>query len=80
MFVAYHGAFDFANTYGYRVVRIPFTEGQPQTPEDFITGWVPEGAQSWLGRPVDVAVSPEGSLYVTDDVNGYLYRVDYVGA
>ena len=80
MFVAYHGAFDFANTYGYRVVRIPFTEGRPGAPEDFITGWVPEGASTWLGRPVDVAVSPEGSLYVTDDVNGYLYRVDYVGA
>jgi len=44
-----------------------------------ITGWMPAGAKRWLGRPVGVAVGPQGDLYITDDVNGFLYRVDYVG-
>lgn len=79
LFIALHGAFDFANTNGYRVVRVPFTDGRPGPPEDFISGWVPGGATRWIGRPVGVGVGPEGSLYVTDDANGFLYRVDYVG-
>jgi glucose/arabinose dehydrogenase len=79
LFVALHGAFDLANSNGYRVIRIPFVDGKPGTPADFITGWMPPGAKRWLGRPVGVAVGPQGALYITDDVNGFLYRVDYVG-
>jgi glucose/arabinose dehydrogenase len=79
LFVALHGAFDFSTRSGYRVVRISFVDGQPGQPEDFITGWVPPDAKLWLGRPVGVRVGPQGSLFVTDDVNGFLYRVDYVG-
>lgn len=80
LFIAYHGAFDRSNDYGYRVVSVPIgADGRPGTPEDFVTGFLPDLAQPWLGRPVDVGVGPEGSLYVTDDVNGHLYRVDYVG-
>jgi glucose/arabinose dehydrogenase len=80
LFVAYHGAFDFANLNGYRVVRIPFENGAPGQPEDFLTGFVPPGSAKWVGRPVDVAVAPDGSLFVTDDFNGFLYRIEYVGA
>jgi glucose/arabinose dehydrogenase len=79
LFVALHGAFDLANNNGYRVVRIPFVDGKPGRPEDFITGWMPAGAKRWLGRPVGVAVGPQGDLFITDDVNGFLYRVDYIG-
>lgn len=80
LFVAYHGAFDRSNAFGYRVVSVPFAaDGTPGQPEDFVTGFLLNIDQPWLGRPVDVAVGPEGSLYITDDVNGYLFRVDYVG-
>jgi glucose/arabinose dehydrogenase len=79
MFVALHGAFDFSTLAGYRVIRIPFVDGKPGQPEDFITGWATQGAKLWVGRPVGVRVGPQGSLYITDDVNGFLYRVDYVG-
>jgi glucose/arabinose dehydrogenase len=79
LFIALHGSFSFANTGGYRVIRVPFVDGKPGEPQDFLTGWTPPGATTWLGRPVYVAVAPDGSLFVTDDVNGFLYRVDYVG-
>lgn len=80
LFIAYHGAFDRSNDFGYRVVSVPIApDGTPGAAEDFLTGFLPDLARPWVGRPVDVAVGPEGSLYVTDDVNGYLFRVDYVG-
>jgi glucose/arabinose dehydrogenase len=79
LFIALHGSFSFANTTGYRVVRVPFAGGKPSAAQDFVTGWTPPGATQWLGRPVNVAVAPDGSLFVTDDANGFLYRVDYVG-
>jgi glucose/arabinose dehydrogenase len=79
LFIALHGSFSFANTDGYRVVRVPFMDGKPGAPQDFVTGWAPPGATTWLGRPVNLAVAPDGSMYITDDVNGFLYRVDYVG-
>jgi glucose/arabinose dehydrogenase len=79
LFIALHGSFAFANTDGYRVIRVPFVDGKPGAPQDFLTGWTPPGATTWLGRPVNVAVAPDGSMYVTDDVNGFLYRIDYVG-
>jgi glucose/arabinose dehydrogenase len=79
-FIAYHGAFDLANDYGYRVVSVPFADGRPSgEPVDFLTGFKAPGAPRWSGRPVDVEAGPDGSVFITDDANGYLYRVEYVG-
>jgi glucose/arabinose dehydrogenase len=78
MFMAWHGAFDFSNTNGYRVVYVPFENGEPQEPETFIN-WLMPDESGWFGRPVGVTVGPEGSLYVTDDVNGDIVQVSYVG-
>jgi glucose/arabinose dehydrogenase len=78
MFMAWHGAFDFSNTNGYRVAFVPFENGQAGQPETFIN-WLMPDESGWLGRPVGVTVGPEGSLYVTDDFGGKVYRVDYVG-
>jgi glucose/arabinose dehydrogenase len=77
MFVTLHGSHGYVNRYGYKVVRIPFTDGTPGPPQDFITGWAPDEADIWLGRPLDVEQAPDGTLFVTDDVRGWLYRVDY---
>jgi glucose/arabinose dehydrogenase len=79
LFIAYHGAFDRSNDYGYRVVSIPYNEGRFGTPEDFVSGFIFPDLSDWHGRPVDVAVAPDGSLFITDDVNGYLFRVEYIG-
>jgi glucose/arabinose dehydrogenase len=78
MFMAWHGAFDFANTNGYRVAFVPFEGGTHGEPETFIS-WVMPDESGWFGRPVGVTVGPEGSLYITDDFNGDILRVDYVG-
>ncbi len=79
MIQAWHGAFDFQNTNGYRVVVVPMDEQQrPQEPETFIS-WLMPDESGWFGRPLDVTVGPEGSLYVTDDFGGRVFRVDYIG-
>jgi Raf kinase inhibitor-like YbhB/YbcL family protein len=62
---------------GYEVVRIHFRDGQPVSIEPFVTGFLtPQGEH---GRLVGNAISRDGSLLFTDDRNGVIYRVSYVG-
>jgi glucose/arabinose dehydrogenase len=79
LFITLRGSFDFSNLDGYKVIRVPFIDGKPQPPQDFLAGLAVPGEQKWRGRPVGVTVGPEGSLYVTDDTNGSVYRIDYTG-
>jgi glucose/arabinose dehydrogenase len=46
---------------------------------DFAAGWLRADGSRW-GRPVDVIVGPDGSLYVSDDEGGVIYRIFYRGA
>jgi glucose/arabinose dehydrogenase len=46
--------------------------------EDFLTGFVTADGQVW-GRPVGVAVGPDGAFYVTDDGSRSVWRVSYTG-
>ncbi len=75
MFVAFHGSWNRTVPTGYKVVRIPFEDGQP-TGEvvDFVTGWLLDDGEFW-GRPVDVLVAADGSLLISDDAGGRIYRV-----
>jgi glucose/arabinose dehydrogenase len=63
---------------GYKVVRLLFDgNGKPTGEyEDFMTGFVLSDIQVW-GRPVGVAVANDGSLFVTEDANGTIWRVSY---
>jgi glucose/arabinose dehydrogenase len=79
LFIALRGAFDFSNLDGYKVVRVPFVDGKPGAPQDFLAGLAVAGEQKWRGRPVAPAVAPDGSLFVTDDFNGFVYRIRYTG-
>ena len=48
--------------------------------EDFITGWIKPGETKkgvWMGRPVGILFGPDGSMYVSDDFAGVIYRVTY---
>jgi glucose/arabinose dehydrogenase len=79
LFVAFHGSWNRSIPTGYKVVRIHWTNGKPQV-EDFITGWLPPGAQSrdgLMGRPVGILFAQDGSMFVTDDEDGVIYRVTY---
>ncbi len=59
---------------GYQVSVVTFDEqGERYAP--FITGWL-ENENNW-GRPNDVLVAPDGSLLISDDQAGAVYRVTY---
>ncbi|MNX61856.1 Soluble aldose sugar dehydrogenase YliI precursor [compost metagenome] len=74
-FVAFHGSWNRQPPTGYKVVRVRFRGGKPVSYEDFATGWL-RGGEAW-GRPVDVLQAPDGSLMVSDDAGGRIYRVTY---
>jgi glucose/arabinose dehydrogenase len=74
-FVTFHGSWNRGKRTGYKVVRVLFKEGKPTGEyEDFITGFVISDKQVW-GRPVGVAVAKDGSLFVTEDGSGTIWRV-----
>jgi glucose/arabinose dehydrogenase len=79
-FVTMHGSWNRAKRTGYKVVRLIFDgSGKPTGEyEDFMTGFVVSDTQMW-GRPVGVAVANDGSLFVTEDGNGTIWRVSYHG-
>jgi len=78
LFVALHGSWNRPEPVGYKVVRVPLEGGAPAGPvEDFATGWLADGEVR--GRPVGLAVGPDGALYVSDDRGGFVYRIAYEG-
>ncbi len=82
-FIAFHGSWNRAPLpqAGYRVVFVPFKAGQPVgTYETFADGFWHENGAGPQHRPVGVAVGPDGSLYVTDDAAGRIWRVMYKGS
>jgi glucose/arabinose dehydrogenase len=79
VFVALHGSWNRSSRTGYKVVRVRLDHGVP-TGEyvDFLTGFVVNNSSVW-GRPVGVAVAHDGALLVTEDGNGTMWRVSYMG-
>jgi len=77
LFVAFHGSWNRSVPTGYKVVRIPFEDGKPGPVQDFTVGWLVDGS-AW-GRPVDVITAPDGSLFISDDGGGIIYRIVYGG-
>ncbi len=80
VFVALHGSWNRSVPTGYKVVRVKLDDqGQPVGgAEDFITGWLAPGETKkgrWMGRPVDVVFGSDGSMYLSDDGGGMIYRV-----
>ena len=78
MFIAFHGSWNRSQPTGYKIVRVPFQNGAPGQVEDFLVGWLREDGSHW-GRPVDLITGPEGSLFISDDGQGRIYRVFYHG-
>jgi glucose/arabinose dehydrogenase len=79
-FVALKGSWNRSEPTGYKVVRVPFTNGRPDGfYENFATGfWVSgkQRAEVW-GRPAALAVTKDGSLLVADDTGGTIWRITY---
>lgn len=74
-FVAMRGSWNRSTPVGYSVVRLHFENGQPVRIDDFLTGFLVNNNRAQFGRPVGVAVHTDGSLLVSDDNNGVIYRV-----
>ena len=75
LFIAEHGSWNRSSKVGYRVSVVTFDD-TGNTHESFITGWL-DGEKNW-GRPADVLMAPDGSLLISDDKAGAIYRVRYV--
>ncbi|MDD1644152.1 MAG: sorbosone dehydrogenase family protein [Methylococcaceae bacterium] len=78
LFVAQHGSWNRTVPQGYRVVLIKFDQGKPVSEQDFISGWLTKDGNV-LGRPVDILALPDGSLLISDDKLGVIYKVSYQG-
>lgn len=78
IFIAEHGSWNRSNKIGYRVMVVHVDrDGRAAEYEEFATGWL-QGEDSW-GRPVDVMEPADGSLLVSDDMRGVIYRIVYDG-
>ena len=79
VFTAEHGSWNRTTPIGARVMYVPLKpDGTADKPEVFAEGWLSENGE-YLGRPVDVAVLLDGSLLVSDDTAGAVYRISYEG-
>ncbi len=75
-FIGQHGSWNRSSFSGYKVVFVPFKNGKPGKPEDFLTGFlVKDGSDDAYGRPVGVNVMPDGSMLVADDSGNKIWRV-----
>ena len=76
LIVAYHGSWNRTEPTGYKLVRYRLdTDGNLLGEEDFITGWL--SSDGVLGRPVDIIIEPGGTMFISDDKAGVIYRVLY---
>jgi glucose/arabinose dehydrogenase len=74
-FVGQHGSWDRDPPSGYKVIFVPFTDGQPAgAPVDVLTGFLDASGHA-QGRPVGVALDAQGALLVADDVGNTVWRV-----
>lgn len=77
IFIAEHGSWNSKESMGYRVSLVRLQGDTPVSYEDFLTGFINKQNNQGCGRPVDVLQMPDGSLLVSDDLNGRVYRITY---
>jgi glucose/arabinose dehydrogenase len=79
IFASQHGSWNRLVRSGYEVVRVPLKNGKSNgVYEDFLTGFLTPEGDVW-GRPVGVTTAPDGSLLVSDDGSGSIWRISYTG-
>lgn len=74
-FIGQHGSWNRSQLVGYKVAFVPFQNGKPGEPEDFLTGFLTGNDNEAYGRPVGVLVRTDGTLLVADDASGRIWRV-----
>jgi glucose/arabinose dehydrogenase len=77
IFAAEHGSWNRSVRSGYEVIRVPLKNGNSSgVYEDFLTGFVTENGEVW-GRPAGVVTASDGSLLISDDGSGSIWRVSH---
>jgi len=77
--LAEHGSWNRSKKSGYKVSLVKLEVGKATSYEPFASGWLDEAAQKAWGRPVDILILPDGSMLVSDDMAGVVYRISYKG-
>jgi glucose/arabinose dehydrogenase len=75
--IAEHGSWNREHKQGFRVMVVRLEGDKAVSYEPLVTGWLDDATQDAWGRPVDVEVLDDGSLLISDDWKGVLYRVTY---
>lgn len=76
--VGLRGSWNRTRKTGYKIVYVPFNaQRRPdqQEPVNLVTGWLEDGSQSEWGRPVDAVAGKDGSIFISDDTTGTVYRL-----
>ena len=73
--IAEHGSWNRDNKIGYRIMLVRLEDGEATGYETFAAGWLEN--EEVYGRPADVEVMPDGSLLISDDYTGIIYRVTH---
>jgi glucose/arabinose dehydrogenase len=77
IFIAEHGSWDRSEKIGYRIMLVRLDGNKVVSYEPFAEGWLDADGDTVHGRPVDVLMAPDGSLLVSDDSQGLVYRISY---
>lgn len=77
IFVALHGSWNRTKKSGYNVSLVKLNNNKVTGREVFASGWLDDAEQKAWGRPVDVLLLPDGSMLISDDQAGVIYRVSY---
>ena len=79
IFIAEHGSWNRTLKSGHLVSLVKIENGKSVGYETFAEGWLDHDTQEAWGRPVDILVMPDGSMLVSDDKGGMVYRIAYKG-
>ncbi len=79
LFIAEHGSWDRSKKVGFKVSLVKVQDNKAVSYETFAYGWLNDADQKAWGRPVDVLLLEDGSMLVSDDRAGVIYRISYKG-
>jgi glucose/arabinose dehydrogenase len=75
LLVAFHGSWNRSSKVGYEVLWMPWADGPAGPSEVLVSGFLDPETGDATGRPVGLATGPDGSLFLSDDKGGYIYRI-----
>ncbi|MDO6514088.1 sorbosone dehydrogenase family protein [Neptuniibacter sp. 2_MG-2023] len=76
LYIAEHGSWNRSQKVGYRVVELQIKNNKVISHKPFISGWLKN--EKYWGRPNDIIETPEGSLLISDDHAGVIYRLSKI--